>query len=354
MKFGIAFTSYIDNYKEVRELEAMGLDSAWFFDSQMVYSDVYATMALAAANTSRIRLGTATSVARNRIAPVTAHSIATINQLAPGRVALGFATGNTGRRMMGMAPVGIKDFCEEAETIRTLLRGGTARYREGDRESTIKLLHPRDGFVCLDPPVPVLIGAEGPKLQTFAAKNADGIITFAGSSAAFAKAAEHMRSTRRQAGVKGPFEIIAMLGAYVTAPGEAPDSAAAREALGPQILAIMRYMLDTFAGPRETMPEPLASFAAEVARLPKPLNLSLYDRYFIGVPENFRRFVNADTIAAMGVSGPPDKVAAHVKGIFDAGADEVALWPQGNGRSIENLKRYRDTVMRDLGAPKSR
>jgi len=354
MKFGVAFTSYIDNYKEAREIEAMGFDSAWFFDSQMVYSDVYATMALAAANTSRIRLGTATSVARNRIAPVTAHSIATINQLAPGRVALGFATGNTGRRMMGMKPVGVKDFCEEAETVRNLLRGGTARYREGDRESTIKLLHQRDGFICLDPPVPVLIGAEGPKLQAFAAKNADGIITFAASKAALAAAAEHTRSTRRQAGIKQPFEIIAMLGAYVTAPGEASDSAAACAALGPQILAILRYMVDTFPGTRETMPEPLASFATEVARLPKPLNMSLYDRYFVGVPEIFRRFVNADTIATMAISGPPDKIAAHVKGLFDAGADEVALWPQGDGRSIANFKRYRDTVMRELGASKSR
>ena len=354
MEFGALFDTHVDKWDLVRYAEELGYDRAWIPDSQMIWSDCYATMALAAVNTKRIQIGTGVAIPGTRIAPVTAHSIATINQLAPGRVALGFATGNTGRRMMGMAPVRVKDFCEEAGIIRTLLRGGVARYREGDREGAVKLLHPRDGFVCLDPPVPVLIGAEGPKLQTFAAKNADGVLTFAGSSAAFAKAAEYMRSTRRQAGVKEPFEIIAMLGAYVTAPGEVPDSAAAREALGPQILAIMRYMLDTFTGPRETMPEPLASFAAEVARLPKPLNLSLYDRYFIGVPENFRKFVNADTIAAMSVSGPPDKVAAHVKGIFDAGADEIALWPQGNGRSLENLKRFRDTVMRELGAPKSR
>ena len=353
MKFGIAFTSYIDNYKEVREVEAMGLDSAWFFDSQMVYSDVYATMALAAANTSRIRLGTATAVARNRIAPVTAHSIATINQLAPGRVVLGFATGNTGRRMMGMNPVRVKDFCEEATTIRELLRGGTAHYREGNRDSTIKLLHQRDGFICLDPPVPVLLGAEGPKLQSFAALHADGIINF-GSSEALKKTSEHVRSMRRQAGIKDPFEILSMLGAYVTAPGEAPDSPEAREALGPQILAILRFMVDTFAGDRDKMPEPLASFAVEVARLPKPLNMSLYDRYFVGVPETFRKFVNADTISTMAVSGPPDKIASHVKALFDAGADEVALWPQGNGRSITNLKRYRETVMRELGAGKSR
>jgi len=349
MKFGISFPSYIDVHKEVREVERIGLDSAWFFDSQMVYSDVYATMALVAVNTSRIRLGTCTAVARNRIAPVTAHSIATINQLAPGRVALGFATGNTGRRMMGMPPVGLNEFCEEAEIIRTLLRGGTARYREGSRESTIRLLHPRSGFVCLDPPVPLIIAAEGPKLQAFAGQMADGLITFGASRSALEKTLESVRSARRKAGVKEPFQVVAMVADYVTAPGEAPDSAAAREALGPQILAFLRFGLDTYKGPRETMPEPRASFAAEVARLPKPLNLNLYDRYFTGVPDYFQKFVNAGTIAAMAVSGPPDQVAAHIKGLFDGGADEVVLWPQGNGRSLENLRRFRETVMRDLG-----
>jgi hypothetical protein len=37
----------------------MGYDSAWVPDSQMIYSDTYAVLALAAANTSRIRLGPA-------------------------------------------------------------------------------------------------------------------------------------------------------------------------------------------------------------------------------------------------------------------------------------------------------
>ena len=49
-------------------------------------------MALAAVNTRTIKLGTGVAIASNRIPPVTVHSIATINQIAPGRVILGLGT----------------------------------------------------------------------------------------------------------------------------------------------------------------------------------------------------------------------------------------------------------------------
>ncbi len=58
MEFGVAFTSRIGDYDLVALAESLGFDQAWFFDSQMIYSDVYATMAVAARATKRIRLAT--------------------------------------------------------------------------------------------------------------------------------------------------------------------------------------------------------------------------------------------------------------------------------------------------------
>ena len=71
----------------------------------MIYSDVYATMALAAHHTNRIKIATGVAVAATRIA-VIAHSIATIAQLA-GRVELGLGNGNTARLTMGVPPVSL-------------------------------------------------------------------------------------------------------------------------------------------------------------------------------------------------------------------------------------------------------
>ena len=72
MKFGVTVAPRVSDWKLFVDLETMGYDCAWAADSQMLYSDAYAVLALAAANTSRIRLGTGVSVAGVRLAPVTA------------------------------------------------------------------------------------------------------------------------------------------------------------------------------------------------------------------------------------------------------------------------------------------
>jgi 5,10-methylenetetrahydromethanopterin reductase len=86
MDFGIAFPSYVDAWRDCEAAEAAGFSHAWFYDTQLLCSDVYAVMALAAEHTSTMKLGTLVAIPSNRIAPVTASAIATINALAPGRV----------------------------------------------------------------------------------------------------------------------------------------------------------------------------------------------------------------------------------------------------------------------------
>ena len=101
MKFGGMVATKIDDWEIFKELEDLGYDSAWAPDSQMIWSDCYATLSLAAYHTSRICLGTGVAIAGTRLAPVTAHSIASINKLAPGRTFLGIGTGHTAMRIMG-------------------------------------------------------------------------------------------------------------------------------------------------------------------------------------------------------------------------------------------------------------
>ena len=57
MKFGAMVVPRASDWWLFAELEQMSYDSAWVPDSQTIYSDTYAVLALAAANTSRIRLG---------------------------------------------------------------------------------------------------------------------------------------------------------------------------------------------------------------------------------------------------------------------------------------------------------
>ncbi len=121
------------------------LDTGWVPDSQMIWSDCYATLALAAVNTKRIRLGTGVAIAGTRIAPVTAHSIASIAQLAPGRVFLGIGTGHTAMRVIGQDPMPPREFREYLRVVRTLLEGKEVDYTYAGKTREIKFIH-RDRY----------------------------------------------------------------------------------------------------------------------------------------------------------------------------------------------------------------
>jgi 5,10-methylenetetrahydromethanopterin reductase len=98
--------------------EALGFEAVWLFGSHLVCSDVYIILALCAQRTRRMRFGTGIPAAPARLAPVTAHTIATLNQLYPGRVVLGLGTGHTGRRTMGFAPMKARDFRDDVRTAK--------------------------------------------------------------------------------------------------------------------------------------------------------------------------------------------------------------------------------------------
>src|SRR6266478_9165653 len=137
MEFAIAYPARPDAWKDLVIAEDHGFSHAWFYDSQMIYSDVYVCLALAAEHTKRIKLATGVAIPSNRIEPVTAHSIATINLLAPGRAVLGIGTGFTGRNTMGLPPVPLERVRSYITMVRSLLRGEEVIHRERSEERRV-------------------------------------------------------------------------------------------------------------------------------------------------------------------------------------------------------------------------
>src|SRR6185437_229008 len=112
MKFGFCVMADIDEIGFFPHAESLGYDSVWVTDSQMLFSDCYAVLALAARETKRLRIGPGTAICGTRIAPVQAAAMATINVLAPGRCFLGIGTGNTAMRAMGQKPMTMANYSE--------------------------------------------------------------------------------------------------------------------------------------------------------------------------------------------------------------------------------------------------
>src|SRR6058998_3596780 len=162
MDFGVFVATKIDDWQLIRFAEELGYRRAWVPDSQMIWSDCYATLALAAANTRTIQVGTGVAIPGTRSAPVTAHAIASINRIAPGRVFLGIGTGHTAMRVMGMDPMKIREFREYLRVVRGLLAGEEVEYTLNGVTRVIRFLHQDLGFLDLTHPIPLYLAANGP------------------------------------------------------------------------------------------------------------------------------------------------------------------------------------------------
>ena len=108
---------------DVRRAEELGWDAALQPDSQLRRRDTYVLLAAAARATERIVLGPLLANPVNRHPTVTASSIATIDELAPGRTLLGWGVGDTAVRLAGLRPARVKELEAGTRLMRALLDG---------------------------------------------------------------------------------------------------------------------------------------------------------------------------------------------------------------------------------------
>jgi alkanesulfonate monooxygenase SsuD/methylene tetrahydromethanopterin reductase-like flavin-dependent oxidoreductase (luciferase family) len=176
MRFGMCVMADVDEIGFFKHAEDLGYDSVWVTDSQMIFSDCYAVLALAAQHTHRIRLGPGTAICGTRIPPVHVAAMATLNKLAPGRVHIGIGTGNTAMRTMGQRPMRIAEYDEYLRVLAALLRGETVEYRYRDRVRPVRMLTDNKKYLSLEPKIPLYVSGFGPRAMELAGKHGDGLV----------------------------------------------------------------------------------------------------------------------------------------------------------------------------------
>lgn len=218
MEFGISFPTYVRAWQDVKRAEDYGFTHAWFDDSHMCYSDVFCTMALAAEHSSRIKLGTFVVIAGNRAAPTVATAMATLNELAPGRIIFGIGTGFSARNVMGMPAQPLSVLKEDVAVFRKLTAGEEATYREGKRVREIRFLHPEMGFINVRDPIPVYVAANAPKaIRTAGELKAEGWIAVT-NDPGFVR--NGIRDIKAAGHTDNALDVVALVGACVLRPGE--------------------------------------------------------------------------------------------------------------------------------------
>src|SRR6202795_2395178 len=176
MRMSVCVMADIDEIGFYSHIESLGYDSAWVADSQMLYSDCYAVLALAAQQTRRLRLGPGVAICGTRIPPVHVAAMATLNRLAPGRVHLGGRTGKPATRRMGRRPVRIAEYAEHLRVMRGVLRGEPVDYARDGVTRPIKMLIREKKYMSLEPPIPLYVSGFGPRAMELAGEYGDGLV----------------------------------------------------------------------------------------------------------------------------------------------------------------------------------
>ena len=245
MEFGIAMATDADAWRLVARAEELGFSSAWFYDTQMLSADCFVAMGAAAVKTDRIRLGTGVLIPTNRIAPVTANALASLNKLAPGRIDFGVGTGFTGRRAMGLGAMKLADMETYIKTVEGLIRGETLEAEFECKVRKIKFLNPDLGLINTKDPIALHVSAYGPRSRALTAKLGAGWLYFAGDVDTAATNAAAMRNAWADAGRSaGDLTSVAFALGCVLDDGEPYDSPRAMAQAGPRAAVILHRAAD--------------------------------------------------------------------------------------------------------------
>ena len=338
MKFGIMFDTHVDKWELIKYAEQLGFHRAWVPDSQMIWSDCYSTLALAAANTDTILLGTGMTVPGLRIAPVTAQAIGGINQLAPERTFLGIATGNTAMRLLGHGSVPPRELRQYIEIVRALLDGQPVDFPFRGKSAEIQFMHRDRHYINLDNRIPIYVAANGPKALRIAGELADGWMTAGGFSEAMV-AAELSQVRAAAEGVSrklgDDYLRCCTISACVLRPGEKLTNERVINQTGSMVTTNLHHVYEFWEqnGRNDEMIPPFFTnlweeFLAELDALPKKSRFRyLHNGHATFLREEERRFVTPEAIRGSCIVGEPDEIVEQVQGLERVGLTELAFLP---------------------------
>ena len=204
-----------------RIMEARGWDGLAFTDSQNNGGEVFSALAIAAAVTEGIGLGTAVTNVSTRQLAVIASAAATIQAESDGRFTLGVGRGDSALANLGLHPPNVSSFGARLGQLRGYLHHETVTINGVTRP--LVWLEGSDAA-----PVPIDVAATGPQTIAAGARVADSVSFAMGANTArISDGIDHAKRSAEAAG--RPIDQL-RIGAYVTV-GAHDDPSVARRAV---------------------------------------------------------------------------------------------------------------------------
>lgn len=306
MKISCAFPAGPDAVEHIVLAEQMGYERAWLYDSPALYGDIWMIAALAAQRTTRIGLGPAVLIPNLRHPLTQASAIATLEQLAPGRVTVAIGTGFTGRMAMGHKALTWAYTRRYIEQLQALLRGDKVEV-EG---KLVQMLHAPEFAPQRPISVPIVVAANGPKGLDVAQALGDGVMTVATGQAEFDWCATLAFGT-------------------VLDDDEEPSSPRAMAAAGPGLTVVYHAMYEGDPASVEGLPGGI-DWRKRLEEIPEDeRHLAVHEDHLVRVTERDRPLLDGDLLKAFTWTGTRAEIRARLDGLAAAGTTEVLYGPMG-------------------------
>jgi len=313
MDISCAFPPSLNIVEQVVLAERLGYRRAWVYDSPAFYGDAWVAVARAAERTTRIGLGTAVLVPSLRHVLTQAAAIATLAELAPGRLAVAVGTGFTARMALGQRPLPWSSVARYIRQLQALLRGEVVEV-DG---AAVAMLHP-GGFAPARPiDVPILVAANAPKGLQVARDLGDGVMCVGQPQPGFAWCA------------------LLAFGTVLDA-GEDAGSARVLAAAGPALAAAYHGIYEAGgAAAVDGMPGGPQWRAALEAVPERTRHLALHELHLVGVNDRDRSILSGEMVRALTWTGSAAEVGGRLEAAAAAGATEILYAPMGPDRARE-------------------
>jgi alkanesulfonate monooxygenase SsuD/methylene tetrahydromethanopterin reductase-like flavin-dependent oxidoreductase (luciferase family) len=277
---------------EVAEaLEVAGVDQLWVIEDCFYTAGIsLAATALARTESLTVGIGILPAVARNPA--VTAMEIATLAQLAPGRLLAGVGHGvqDWMEQMGARTPSPLTTLDEAITIVRRLLHGESVTF-----EGSVFSMHDVALAAPPDDPPPVLAGVRGRKSLALAGRVADGVVLAEGAGPTY------VREAIERAGAPDPFRV-----SVFTALAVGDDAREMRRAMAPFVAGLLDG----------------ANPAAEAHPHIDEIKERHGARGVDGIAD-----MPADWWTELGAIGTLDDAVRHAEALADAGAHDVAFFP---------------------------
>jgi probable F420-dependent oxidoreductase len=314
----------------VQAAEKHGFEFAWTYDSHVLWQESIPFLAIAARETSKIKLGHFVTNPATREPTVLASSYATLHDLSDGRIVMGIGRGDSAVRYIGSQPMKVAEFERACAMVREFMNGREVNWNGKD----IQLKWVREEL----PEIPMWVAGYGPKALAVAGRVSDGVIIQLADPEIITWVMNTARKAAEEAG-RDPSQLKCIVGApsHVT-----DDLADARDQVRWFPAMVSNHVMDL-----------IERYGTDGSSVPKALTDYVQARKFYDYNDHSRvgakhgDFVTDEICDRFCVIGNAEQIKAKLKALEGVGVDQFNIYLMTHSQE-ETLKAYGDDIIPEL------